>query len=185
VVAAPAHGHDHAAGAAAHVIPEGLDGHPSYLQEWGLFLLGLLVFLLGLGIASWTYGGNMRWAQVFEPLLRYPRRVLHRKWYVDELYLLLVIHPFYALCRGFARTDHWVVDGIVNGVARLTLWASYIKAFLDKWVVDLAVNGIAWLIGLGGAIMRRLQVGYVQSYAALIVFGTLALLTTYLFFFAG
>lgn len=194
VVAAPAHHGDHgtdgahgehAVMGAAHVIPEGLDGHPTYLQEWGLFLLGLLVFLLGLGIASWTYGGNMRWAQVFEPLLRYPRRVLHRKWFVDELYLLLVIHPFYALCRGFARADEWVVDGIVNGVAKLTLWASYIKAFLDKWVVDLAVNAIAWLIGLGGAIMRRLQVGYVQSYAALIVFGTLALLTTYLFFFAG
>jgi NADH:ubiquinone oxidoreductase subunit 5 (subunit L)/multisubunit Na+/H+ antiporter MnhA subunit len=111
--------------------------------------------------------------------------VLHRKWYVDELYDRAVIGPFHGLSRGCARTDPWVVDGAVNGVAGLTPWLSYLKASIDKWAVDLLVNAIGWLIGAGGAIMRRLQAGYVQSYAAVIVFGTLALLATYLFFFTS
>jgi hypothetical protein len=96
-----------------------------------------------------------------------------------------VIGPFHGLSHGFARTDPRVVAGAVNGVARLTPWLSYLKAFADKWVLGLLVNAIGWLIGAGGAIMRRLQAGYVHSYAAVIVFGTLALLATYRFFFTS
>jgi len=53
-------------------------------------------------------------------------RVLHDKWYVDELYDRLIVRPSMALWRGCWRVvDAGIIDGTVNGaghVARLFGW---------------------------------------------------------------
>jgi NADH-quinone oxidoreductase subunit L len=110
------------------------------------------------------------------------RRLLFRKWFVDELYQAVVLKPFYRLSDFFAAFDRWVVDGAVNGTARTTLALSYVKATVDRWGVDLAVNGVGWGVRMGSYALRRTQTGFVQSYAAMVVVGAFALLAAYLLF---
>ena len=81
-------------------------------------------------------------------------RLLLNKWYVDELYDIVIISPL----RGFSYflwkgVDVGVIDGIVNGVARIVGW--------------------------GSSTVRYMQSGYVQSYAISVVFGTVVLLAYY------
>ncbi len=77
--------------------------------------------------------------------------LLLKKYYVDELYDALFIQPLYRLSEWCARSfDLEVIDGIVNGVARL-------------------VTG--WAQG-----MRRIQTGFVMNYALGILVGAVAVI---------
>jgi len=164
--------------APANVVREGAS-HPSYLGELGLFVLAIVVCGAGFLVARANFSGDASKAAAWGERLAFPRRVLHRKWFVDEFYQAALLGPFMAACRGFHAVDRWVVDGAVNGTGRATLLVSHIKAAFDRWVVDSAVNGVGWLVGLGGKALRRLQSGFVQSYAAAMVLGAFALLAAY------
>jgi NADH-quinone oxidoreductase subunit L len=50
--------------------------------------------------------------------------------------------------------------------------------YVDNKVVDGAVNGTAGFVGLVASQLRRLQTGYVRSYALMMVLGALAILAT-------
>ncbi len=77
--------------------------------------------------------------------------LLLKKYYVDELYDALFVQPLYRLSEWCARSfDLEVIDGIVNGVARL-------------------VTG--WAQG-----MRRIQTGFVMNYALGILVGAVAVI---------
>ncbi len=143
--AATGNGDEH--GAAVEVIREGME-HPALSTEWGLFGVALLVFLVGLAMASWAYGGLGQRAQRLGEILAYPRRVLHRKWFVDEVYQRLVIGPFWALSRLFDGSDRRVVDGAVNlSAAASELSGQVIKLFQTGIVRHYAL----WL--LSGTVM--------------------------------
>jgi NADH-quinone oxidoreductase subunit L len=89
---------------------------------------------------------------------RFP--VLHKgsshKWYVDELYEMAVIGPLLKVSRDllFAIVDVRVIDGLVNGIARV------VRA-------------------VGSAYGRWLQTGQVQAYALAIALGTAAIVMAY------
>jgi NADH-quinone oxidoreductase subunit L len=157
VVASPEDSHgghgEHAAdhGATGHggVIVEGA-AHPSLAAEWGLFITAIVVFAVGLGIAVWAFGGAMERAERLAARLSYLRRLLHRKWYVDELYDRTVIGPFYALSRFFDGTDRRVVDGAVN------------------------LSGAT--AELGGQVLKLIQTGVVRHYALWLLAGAVVVL---------
>jgi len=52
-------------------------------------------------------------------------------------------------------------------------------AWFDAHVVDGAVNGVAKLVGLGGTSVRRLQSGYVRSYALSLAVGAIVLVAVF------
>jgi NADH-quinone oxidoreductase subunit L len=82
-------------------------------------------------------------------------RLSLNKFYVDEIYDLVIVRPFTACSSFFARfIDPWVIDGAVNGVAA-------------------AARGLS-------SIWRGVQTGNVQHYVAGFLIGTLALLAYYL-----
>jgi len=81
--------------------------------------------------------------------------LLLKKYYVDELYDALFVQPLVGLSRWCARAfDLAVIDGIVNGVARLV---------------------VAWAAG-----MRRIQTGFVMNYALGILVGAVAVIAFFL-----
>lgn len=88
-----------------------------------------------------------------------PYKLSRGKFFIDEIYQLVIVLPL----RGFAvvcyAIDRWIVDGIVNLVGRVPL--------------------------LVGGLMRSLQMGLVQFYALAMVLGVLVLLVARVMLAAG
>jgi NADH-quinone oxidoreductase subunit L len=136
-----------------HTLGPGKPGE--FLVPVALGSLG--VSLLGLVLAWGIYSRRKTLAKAGgpDPLKRILGPIytgMEHKWWVDELYHALVIGPYEALCRFLAvAVDQELVDGIVNGFGELVAW------FAGVW--------------------RKLQSGYVRSYALTILLGVVAILT--------
>jgi NADH-quinone oxidoreductase subunit L len=115
-----------------------------------------LFTLISLAIAA--LGIGIGWAMFAKrPLLKMPR-VLEEKYYVDEIYDAAIINPIEAVSREglWKLFDVGVIDGIVNGMGR----------------------GISEI----GSVVRYLQIGFVRSYAALILLGALAVIAFFAYY---
>jgi NADH-quinone oxidoreductase subunit L len=91
------------------------------------------------------------------PLRRMPR-ILEEKWRVDEFY------------------NGYIVDPLTN-LSRNGLWKGFDLGFIDG-----IVNGIGYFIVELGKALRGIQVGFVRSYAAIILFGALAVLGYFIYY---
>ena len=91
------------------------------------------------------------------PLKKMPK-ILEEKWRVDEFYNGYIVDPLTNLSReGFWKGfDLGVIDGIVNGIGH-------------------------FVTALGGAV-RQIQVGFVRSYAAFILFGALIVIGYFIYY---
>jgi NADH:ubiquinone oxidoreductase subunit 5 (subunit L)/multisubunit Na+/H+ antiporter MnhA subunit len=139
--------HGAAAGHGA-VLAEGWRRHPGLAEEWGLFALAAAIFLAGLLIARWSYGNGMAQATALAAKIPGLRRLLYRKWFVDEFYDRVVLGPFYATSRFFAGFDQRIVDGAVNlAGAGAEFSGQVLKLFQSGAVRQYAL----WL--LGGAVL--------------------------------
>jgi len=132
-------------------------------------------------------------------------KLLSNKYYVDEIYMALVVNPLRRLARflaevfdmrlieglvnGVARAtkavaslsadvfDPSILDGLVNGVARATkAVASFSADVFDPKILDGLVNGIAHAVGRGSGFLRRIQTGYVRNYALAILVGVVVII---------
>jgi NADH-quinone oxidoreductase subunit L len=72
-------------------------------------------------------------------------------------------------------TNQTIIDGVVNGVATLTRSFSRVIAWFDRTVIDGAVNGAANIAGFTGGLLRYIQSGNVQRYAAFLFTGVIIL----------
>ena len=105
------------------------------------------VMLVGLAIALWGYildtGMPARFTATFQLLYRF----LLNKWYFDELYHALFVVPAFAIGR--------------------FLWKRGDQGTIDRFGPD----GAAALVAGGGVLTRRLQSGYVYTYALVMLLG--------------
>ncbi|MER3430148.1 MAG: NADH-quinone oxidoreductase subunit L [Blastocatellia bacterium] len=92
-----------------------------------------------------------------DPLRRLPR-ILEEKWRVDEIYNGLIVDP-------------------LTRFSREALWKGFDLGFIDG-----IVNGIGTAVIEFGAAIRRIQVGYVRSYAAIILLGALIVVGYFIYF---
>ncbi|MGC2210781.1 MAG: NADH-quinone oxidoreductase subunit L [Candidatus Korobacteraceae bacterium] len=115
---------------------------------------------------------------------------LLNKYYVDELYDKVFTGRskvggvrLGAIGAGDAlwKFDAEVIDGGVNGAGWFTRLMGILSSWWDKWVIDwLCVNGPANIARAFSKPVRWVQVGLVQWYALVMVFGTAGLLWYYL-----
>ncbi|MGH7786942.1 MAG: NADH-quinone oxidoreductase subunit L [Candidatus Binatia bacterium] len=96
-------------------------------------------------------------------------RTLLNKYYVDELYQVVVIGGTLWLSRAAAWFDRNVIDFIVNSAATVTVWIAQLDGLFDRYVVDGAVNGVGWLSSYLGGRVRLLQTGSINGYLYVIV----------------
>jgi NADH-quinone oxidoreductase subunit L len=96
--------------------------------------------------------------------------VVYNKYYVDELYDLVVIRPSLAFARAMSWFDGRIIDWLVNLAGAITRGFAGIDGWIDKWFVDGAVNAVATLTIEGGRTLRRVQTGRIQTY----LYGALA-----------
>jgi len=91
--------------------------------EAGLIAIAVLVAVAGWLAARSAYGGNKGLATGNAWAARIPvlHRLLLNKWYVDEIYDVLIVRPLAALSRFFWKAiDTFVIDGAINAGAFLT-----------------------------------------------------------------
>ena len=91
------------------------------------------------------------------PLRKMPR-ILEEKWRLDEFY------------------NGYIVDPITN-FSRKALWQGFDLGFIDG-----IVNGIGHATAAFGDAMRRVQVGFVRSYAAIILLGALFVVGYFIYY---
>jgi NADH-quinone oxidoreductase subunit L len=92
-----------------------------------------------------------------EPLKVMPR-ILQDKWRIDELYNGYIVNP-------------------ITDISRNGLWRGF-----DVGVVDGIVNGIGHFVAALGGVARGVQVGFVRSYAAFILFGALVVIGYFIYY---
>jgi NADH-quinone oxidoreductase subunit L len=128
-------------------VPEGTAG----LAAPALLTIAVVISLLGLAIAWLVYAsGRVDRLALRERLGSIPR-LLEAGWYVDRAYDAVAIQPAKA-AAGFAATavDTGIIDGAVNGIG----------------------GSIRRLAGFG----RRIQTGFVRTYALFVFAGAVGVL---------
>jgi NADH-quinone oxidoreductase subunit L len=127
------------------------------LIELLLMVLGAAIAIAGVLFAMSVYRRHqLAYDAILARRFGWFYRLWSGKYYWDEFYEKAVIRPVLRLAdKGFAAFDTHVVDGAVNGLARLTY--------------------------SGARVLRYIQTGVVQNYAAAIVLGVVLVVTLMLF----
>ena len=95
-------------------------------------------------------------------------KLLQNKYYLDALYENVIVR---GIREPIARAAYWfnqkVLDGVVNGVGALTrALGRFTYNVVDQRGIDGAVNGAGAMSGASGGLLRTMQTGRVQQYAA-------------------
>jgi NADH-quinone oxidoreductase subunit L len=103
-------------------------------------------------------------------LLRGGYTFLENKYYLDRLYTDGIVG---SIKGPIARAAYWVnqnvIDGVLNGTAFLiTRLGRFTYDVVDQKVVDGLVNGAGATAEGGGSLLRTIQTGRVQQYAAVL-----------------
>jgi NADH-quinone oxidoreductase subunit L len=114
--------------------------------------------LAGLSVLLAALGIGIGWVIFKKEPLKVMPGILQDKWRVDELYNGYIVNPLTNLSR--------------NG-----LWKGF-----DLGVIDGIVNGIGHLVTALGGVARGVQVGFVRSYAAFILFGALVVIGYFIYY---
>jgi NADH-quinone oxidoreductase subunit L len=118
----------------------------------GTLMVGtIIIALLGIFIAYYLYMKRTDLPEGFVKKFPWLFRIVHNKYYVDELYQFVFVRGLFALGR-------------------------FLKRVVDEILIDGTVNGIAYVFRGVGSLIRRLQAGYVQGYAFGMIVGAIAVL---------
>lgn len=146
--------------------------HGAAEPNYAVMLSSTIIAALGIGMAYLFYmRGNKILPQMIRSKFAFLYTILTNKYYVDEFYDFLFIKPLMNISRMASKFDLDIIDGAVNGCARLVVGLSRIKSWIDRYIVDGAVNAVAWTVGLFSGGLRRVQTGYIQTYLLIAFFG--------------
>jgi NADH-quinone oxidoreductase subunit L len=168
--------------APSHEAAEVLEHHAvSVGVEWLLVVLSLAVAVTGILVARRFYTGAEAFARPKRLAERFPlaHKLLFNKYYVDEIYNATVVAGTIKLADLLWEADARVVDGAVNGTRHVTVGSSFLSGIFDLKVVDGLVNLVGAAYQAASRLFRRLQVGYAQGYAMVMVIGAAVLLAVY------
>src|SRR5271156_134799 len=93
--------------------------------------------------------------------LKAPYDLLLNKYYIDEIYNLIVTRPLF-----------WVSDNVLNRA-------------IDSYMIDGAAEGAGLAVETGGQVARRVETGNVQHYAFVYLLGALGIVGYYMFLVTG
>jgi len=142
--------------------------------------LAVLATVLAAGsivVAYFIYRPKAQKAGVDDPLrkLGFIFKVLNHKYWIDELYGRLFVKPYVWLSNFLA----WVIDwrfwhdwfherAIRDTFLKIT---DFLANPIDKLVIDGAVNGTGRVVAWASGGLRKMQTGYVRTYALALLIG--------------
>lgn len=134
-----------------------LPEHHNYTAEYLLMAISVAIGVTGFWFGRSVYLKNPDADRGIAAKTGFLYRLLANKYYVDDMYHATVVNP---IVKGsdsflFRIFDVRIIDGLVNGLAKGTGWVS--------------------------SMMRYMQTGIVQSYAALVVVGIVVILGILIF----
>ncbi|HJU10128.1 MAG TPA: NADH-quinone oxidoreductase subunit L [Candidatus Binataceae bacterium] len=142
---------------AASATHRGLEGYFAALS------LGVVV--IGWLLADLTYRTGILSAERMSGWLGgVPYRLSFDKYYVDEAYDVVIVRPYMLATRMAAWFDLYIIDGLVNLAAVITVFGSWLSGLFDNYVVDGLVNLAANSTLAAGGRLRRLQTGSINGY---------------------
>jgi len=151
--------------------------------EWFFIFISLIVAGVGMLLGYLFYVRDQRLPDIWAARLRPLYNASYHKYWVDEFYGWAITRRTMDLARAVYSVDSRFVDGIVNGVARVSQLASRIVGGFDKYFVDGLVNSIAaFIYRLMSPLLRAAQTGFTQNYALVMVLG---LMIAVVIFFAA
>jgi NADH-quinone oxidoreductase subunit L len=120
--------------------------HLDHSTEWMLIGITIVLLLVAIGTARYFYVTRSVVPEPEEAKLPLLKRILYRKWYVDEIYDALIVRPVTALCNFFfGILESKYVDG------------------LSVWLGNSAIKL--------GRVVRQPQTGSISFYIVLMVVG--------------
>ncbi|RUL88378.1 NADH-quinone oxidoreductase subunit L [Tautonia sociabilis] len=131
-------------------------GHGEHAFDWGTAVSGTLAGLIGLGLAALMYARRTEIPARISALVPPLAKASWNKFYVDEIYALLIVTPTRLVATACRYFDVYVVDGLVRLVA-----------FVPRLI--------------GGDALRPIQNGLIQSYAVMTAMGVALLLIVLMF----
>ena len=117
-----------------------------------IVVMSVLLGLAGLAGAAWFFAGKGERAEAVKARFAGLHRVLSGKYFVDELYDLVINRPLL-----------WVSENVFLKLS-------------DRALIDGTLNGLAALAQRTSGVMGRLQTGHLHLYVLLALIGTLAVL---------
>jgi NADH-quinone oxidoreductase subunit L len=162
---------------------------PWLALSWGGFnplvaLLSLVLALAAIYISWLIYGRKPLDAGQKDPLkkpLGFFFTGMENKWFVDEIYAAVILKPYAAISRFLADVIDWrfwhdwfhekVIAGTYNFLSKTVL-----DLRVDQQFIDAIANGLGNLTRRASAGLRRLQNGFVRSYALAVLFGVVIIL---------
>jgi NADH-quinone oxidoreductase subunit L len=146
---------------------------------WSVAIISTILALLGIWISWLIYGRNPLKAGQPDPLKERMGLVftgMENKWYIDELYQAIIVTPFVKLSQFLADVIDWkfwhdwfhetVIAGTYNWVSNIAL-----NRYADQRGIDAFANGLAGVTQWLSATMRKVQNGFVRSYALSVLLG--------------
>jgi NADH-quinone oxidoreductase subunit L len=158
-----------------HTLHE-VESLPLNYQVAGISTILALLALL----ASWyIYGRSPLRSGEIDPLKRRLGPIFTgatNKWYVDELYQAIIVTPFVRISQFLADVVDWrfwhdwfhekVIAGTYNWLSNIAL-----DRYADQRGIDALANGLASVTQWLSATFRKIQNGFVRSYALSVLLG--------------
>ena len=157
--------------------------HHADAINFGLAFAGLAAAVIGI-VLGWMIFGADRDTQKARDALEIPALypLLRNKYYVDDAALGIVGGISGPLASFVNWTNTYIIDAIVNGVGILVKAAGgFVYGVIDQLAVDGFFNGLSAATDGAGSVVRKLQTGRVQQYAAGVVAGALILVLLFVF----
>ena len=145
----------------------------------GIAGISTVLALLAILISWFIYGRNPLKSGQSDPLKRSLGPVftgMENKWYVDEIYQAIIVTPFVKISQFLADVIDWrfwhdwfhekVIAGSYNWLSNVAL-----DKYADQRGIDAFANGLASVTQWSSAVMRRVQNGFVRSYALSVLLG--------------
>jgi NADH-quinone oxidoreductase subunit L len=134
-------------------------------------LLSVAVGLGGILTAFLYYWKGVRFPVTAEGAGKPVYRLLQHKYYLDDLYEGVIVKGIREpIARGAYWINQHVIDAVVNGVGVAARGiAKFVYEIVDQKGVDGLVNGAGLASEGSGSLLRHIQTGRVQQYAALML----------------
>jgi len=151
---------------------------------WSVAIISTLLALAALYLSWLIYGRDPLKAGEIDPLKRRLGAVftgMENKWYVDELYHAVIVTPFVKGSQFLADVIDWrfwhdwfhetVIAGTYNWLSNIAL-----NRYADQQGIDAVANGLGNTTQWLSATFRKIQNGFVRSYALSVLLGVVLII---------